>query len=389
MENLNENQVEETSFEYKSGGVNPWGVDFVEQGNSYKTVQPIETSQVEPEVDEDDEVTSAPVYSDDSADNSVRSVRSSNEEEEIDNFAYFTAKKLKDEGILPVEDIEKDVTFDDIYNAYRYTTEERIKEEILSEVQNSLVSAGIKDENLVLLQAIENGIPPDELNVVNRLQKYSKANPEELEDSKKLDIIREMYSLRNLSEKEIERNLNAIELNDEINDEFAEAQKFFQEAVNSFEEEQRMITRQRIEEQKALQQYNAQIFDRAVRMGQIGEEKITSEQSRELERAILDKSLVVDLGGQQYRMSPFEEFMFRMNNDFEFQLLNFKNHMYRGKEVEILKQKAIEETDKDYWAAFKKAQSKSVQKGSIKKKESKDSSSYINETGGRVFEFGV
>jgi hypothetical protein len=78
-----------------------------------------------------------------------------------------------------------------------------------------------------------------------------------------------------------------------------------------------------------------------------------------------------------------------MNNDFEFQLLNFKNHMYRGKEVEILKQKAIEETDKDYWAAFKKAQSKSVQKGSIKKKESKDSSSYINETGGRVFEFGV
>lgn len=394
MDNVKENQIEDSTFEYKSGGVNPWGVDFVEQSGSSGYIQrnaPINEPDVENTVEDTEVSNEIIVDSDNSSDSNYQSSAAlvDSDDEEIDNFAYFTAKKLKDEGILPVEDIEKDVTFDDIYNAYRYTTEERIKMEVLNEVQNSLSTAGIKEENLILLQAIENGVDPDELNIVNRFQKYSRVDSAELEEDKKLNIIKEMYQLRNLSEKEINRNLDAIQVNDEVDDEFIQAQEFFKGAVNEFEQEQKYIAQQRLLEQQAIQEHNNQILDRAIRLGQLGDDKLTSEQSKELERAILDRNLVVDMGGQQYRMTPFEEFLFRMNNDFEFQLLNFKNHMYRGREVEILKQKAIEETDKDYWAAFKKAQSKSAQKGSIKRKESKDSSSYINETGGRVFEFGV
>lgn len=381
-----ENQEKEPTFEFKTVGSNQWGVDFVEGSeNSPTTIVQEKELPFSSNYD-------GPEYEDPNEDLEDDGEYEDYDEEEedgevVDNFAYYTARKLKDEGILPVDEIHESVTFDDIYEAYRYSTESRVKEEVLSELQRSLEAAGVKDENLVLLQAIENGVPMDELNVVSRLQKYSNADPYQVDENSKLSIIKEMYSLRDMTEKEIERNIDAIQINDELDDEFKRAQEFFKGAVEVFNQEQSEISRQRLEAEKAYQQRNLDILGRAIKYGEISGERITSEQSREIERDIFERKPFATQDGRQFMLSPFEEYIWRLNNDFEFQLLNFKNFKYRGKEVEIMKQKAMEEADKDYWAAFKKAQSKSVQKGSIRKGSSKEKDFYINETGGRTYEF--
>ena len=61
--------------------------------------------------------------------------------------------------------------------------------------------------------------------------------------------------------------------------------------------------------------------------------------------------------------------MYRLNNDLEFQLLQYKNFKYKGKEAEIIKEQVKEETEKDFLAAWKKSQNKSSSKSSIKRGE--------------------
>ncbi len=387
MQENKENQEKEPTFEFKTVGSNQWGVDFVEDGRTNtSTIVPEETRQV---IDIQPPTPVQDNYEDEGYEDEEYEDDDGYEEDEkvVDNFAYYTAKKLKDEGILPVDEIDETVTFDDIYNAYRYTAEERVKNEVLSEVQRSLEAAGLKDDNIVLLQAIENGVPIDELNVVSRLQKYSTVDINEVDDNSKLSIIKEMYSLRDMTDREIERNISAIQSNDEVDDEFKTAQEFFKGAVDLFNQEQAEISRQRLEAEKAYQQRNLEILSKAIKYGDIAGEKITSEQSREIERDIFERKPFATEDGRQFMLSPFEEYIWRLNNDFEFQLLNFKNFKFRGKEVEIMKQRAMEEADKDYWSAFKKAQSKSIQKGSIKKEQNKGKDFYINESGGRTYEF--
>jgi len=391
MQENKENQEKEPTFEFKTVGSNQWGVDFVEEGRSSSSTIVPDTSFQEVNIINERQAAVPPTddySSDEEYEDEYDDYDDDDDDEKVvDNFAYYTAKKLKDEGILPVDEIDETVTFDDIYNAYRYTAEERVKNEVLSEVQRSLEAAGVKDDNLVLLQAIENGVPVDELNVVSRLQKYSSVDPNDIDDDSKLSIIKEMYSLRDMTEKEIDRNINAIQVSDELDDEFKTAQDFFRGAVDLFNKEQAEISRQRLEEERAYQQRNLEVLGRAIKFGEIAGERITSEQSREIERDIFERKSFATQDGRQFMLSPFEEYIWRLNNDFEFQLLNFKNFKYRGKEVEIMKQRAMEEADKDYWSAFKKAQSKSVQKGSVKRDHNKGKDFYINETGGRTYEF--
>ena len=65
--------------------------------------------------------------------------------------------------------------------------------------------------------------------------------------------------------------------------------------------------------------------------------------------------------------------MYKLNNDLEFQLLQYKIHKYRGKEEQIIKEKVAEETEKDFLNAWKKQQSKSASKSSLKRNETTDS----------------
>src|SRR5690606_38580305 len=133
------------------------------------------------------------------------------------------------DGVVEINEIGKDISFGDIYENYKTKLEPKVKEQVLSEVQNHLTQAGITDENIIMLQAIQNGVPLDELYVVNRYKKYATVDANEVDTDKKTEVIREWYLTRQLSEKEIKRNLEAIEINDEIDGEFAEAQTFFNE----------------------------------------------------------------------------------------------------------------------------------------------------------------
>ena len=393
--------TEESTVEFKPGGYNKWDPSSKPEQLKPQLNPLFGDFQDEPE-DEPENGSDEPENQDtpnsfdnpeggteDTPEGAEDQPAAEEETEEIDNPAYFIAKQLASEGVVALEDIGADISFGDIYENYKTSLEPRVKEQVLADVQNHLTQAGITDDNIIMLQAIQNGVPLDELYVVNRYKKYSTVDPDEVDSSKKTEVIKEWYVSRNLSEKEIKRNLEAIEVNDEVDTEFEEARAFFGETVKNYEAQQREISLENLRQNQAIQQRNQQILDKAIKMGDIYGEKITSIQSKEIEADIFQKSIAIQGPEGPIPVSPFEEFMYKLNNDLEFQLLQYKIHKYRGKEEQIIKEKVAEETEKDFLNAWKKQQSKSASKSSLKRNETTDSGGTVSRTTSGGFRFEI
>ena len=368
--------TEETTFDYKPGGYNRWA-----SGDSQASYNPFFPA-VETEDDDQQETTgesavdNTDTTSNDAVSDAVKpdtdtgaEASDSEDEVEVDNPAYFIAKQLIADGVVEIEDVDKDISFGDIYNNYKEKLAPTIKNEALAEINQTLQQVGITEENIVMLQAIQNGVPVDELYTVSRYEKYGQLSSEDSSD-KKVEVIKEWYALRNLTPKEIERNLAAIEIDDEVDAEFEQAKGFFNDAVENFKEDQRNATLEKLRQEHIIRQQNQAIIDNAVKLGKIGAEKLTTEQSRQIEADIYKKTETVDFGnGQVAVVSPFELFMYQMNTNLEFQLLQYKNFKYKGITEAVEKEKAKEETTKDFLKEWQNQQKKSSSKASIKRSE--------------------
>ena len=235
-----------------------------------------------------------------------------------------------------------------------------------------------------MLQAIQNGIPVDELYVVSRYDKFGSLTEDDDVD-KKMEVIREWYSLRDLSQREIDRNLNAIELDDEVDVEFEQARTFFKTTVDNFKEEQKNISLQQLQLEHQARQQNQAILDNAIKMGRIGNETLSSEQSKQLSNDIYKKTEVLQMGNENINVSPFEKFLYEINNSLEFQLQQYKNYKYKDSTQAGLAKKVEEETTRDFVKAWQDQQKKTTSKTSIKRGAS-DTREGRTQTGGIRYE---
>lgn len=319
------------------------------------------------------------------------------EEPTTDNPIFFMARQAIADGFIDLEEGEElpeDVDLGFVYNKYVESIRPKAEQAILQEVNTRLQSAGIKDEHLPILQAIENGVPVEELYFVSKLQKYAAADPEQLEDSKKVEIIKQWYQDRGLSEKEVRRQLEAIELNDEVDSELKDAQKFFADTVESFAQEQRNYALQEQQATEELQRRNLQIVNQVIETKEVLGEKFTDTQVKELKNYIFQKDRVLNIDGQQLPVSAYEEFMYRVNNDLAYALRAFKRDTFRDKDLAVMKEIAQEEANKDFISAYKKVQEKSGSKSSVKRDDSTETKDQYGRTikktstGGTIMEFG-
>lgn len=314
-----------------------------------------------------------------------------------ENPVFFLTRQAIADGLIELdegEDIPEDVDLGFVYNKYVESIRPKAEQAIYEEVNQRLQSAGIKDEHLPLLQAIENGVPVDDLYVVSRYQKYANVSPDDLESGKKIDIIREWYTERGLTDKEIKRQLEAIDINDEVDSELQEAQQFFAQTVQGFAEQQRQIA---IQEQRAaedLQKRNLQIVNQVIETKEVLGDKFTDTQVKELKNYIFQRDRYMNVNGQQVPASAYEEFIYRINNDLAYALRAFKRDTFREKDLEVMKEVAEEEANKDFINAYKKVQNKNSSKTSLKRDDSVDAKDQYGRTirktstGGTIMEFG-
>jgi hypothetical protein len=320
------------------------------------------------------------------------------DEPTTDNPIFFMARQAIADGFIDLEEgeeIPEDVDLGFVYSKYVESIRPKAEQAILQEVNSRLQNAGIKDEHIPILQAIENGVPVEDLYVVSRLQKYATADPDQIDDSKKMEIIKEWYQDRGLNEKEVRRQLEAIELNDEVDSELKDAQKFFADTVDSFAQEQRNYALQEQQATEELQRRNLYLVNQVIETKEVLGEKFTDTQVKELKNYIFQKDRLLNIDGQQLPVSAYEEFMYRVNNDLAYALRAFKRDTFRDKDLAVMKEIAQEEANKDFISAYKKVQEKSGSKSSVKRDDSTESTKdqygriiKKTSTGGTIMEFG-
>lgn len=360
-------EVTDNSFEFTGGSINPW-----QTGVYSPKVTVVETSDDKPNeyTDDNDPVNlnQEPITEKVIADLSDENDGDDDEEVPSENIhAVITAKKLKEEGWLNVEELPEDIDYPQIYELFKDSARERLLQEVQTEVEQQLASAGINEQNLSILSALENGVPLDEVSQVSRFKKYITLKSDDQPEDKKMAVIRERYMSIGLKEKDLERQLTAIEQSGEIDEAFEESQQFFKGVVSEFDKSQILMAQQLRERDLEIKRKNQEILDKAVRQGELGNQKLTAEEQKDLHKSIIDRSVVREVDGTKYSFSPFEEFLYLMNNDFEFQLLQFKNYKFKNKADVMDKVKRAEVANKDDWDAVRKAQEADKQKRSLKR----------------------
>jgi len=359
-------EVTDNSFEFTGGSINPW-----QTGVYSPKVTVVETSDDKTDEDTEDndllDLNQEPITEKVIADLSDENDGDDEETPSENIHAIITAKKLKEEGWLNVEELPEDIDYPQIYELFKDSARERLLQEVQTEVEQQLASAGINEQNLSILSALENGIPLDEVSQVSRFKKYITLKSDDQPEDKKMAVIRERYMSIGLKEKDLERQLTAIEQSGEIDEAFEESQQFFKGVVSEFDKSQILMAQQLRERDLEIKRKNQEILDKAVRQGELGNQKLTAEEQKDLHKSIIDRSVVREIDGTKYSFSPFEEFLYLMNNDFEFQLLQFKNYKFKGKADVIDKVKRAESANKDDWDAVRKAQEADKQKKSLKR----------------------
>lgn len=363
------NKNEEVGVEIITQHNNVWDVDFEETTkNTGKIWQDPFSDSDEQYSDEEEDDSDKPLLEKDVETSVEEETEKDSDTDEFttDNPVYFLAKQAVNDGLLPSDiEIPEDVDLGFIYNTYRDNVKPLVEREVLSEVEKRLSSAGIKEDNITLLQAIENGTPIDEIYEVTKYKKYSSLN-EEVDDSEKKKVIKEWYNKRGLTEKEQQRNLDAIELDDEVDSEFNDAKNFFGSLVEQFDENQLKYTEERRNQELALQQRNQSIINSLSTEFVLGDEKLAKSDAELIINSIYSKQ-PVQFNGQVYELSPYEQFYVALNNDFEFSLKVFKDFMLKDKKEAKLKNELKEEAENDWLQAYKKAREKSSSTTSIKR----------------------
>lgn len=306
------------------------------------------------------------------------------DEEEIE-VAQFFGTYLKSKGILG-EDFKlenENMTVDSVINALREKESKQIEANIDSKYQQLLASAGVNEQNISLLQAIENGTPIDEIYVIDRFKKYSNIDIYEADENFTDKMLQDYYKQRGFLEDEIDDRMLIIDSDDKKREsELEKAKKHFSEKIEIFNEEQSKQTALREEQIQKEKEYNFKILDKALVKGELKNEKLSPMEVEKLKTFFNDKK-IFKIEGKDVELTEFENWYYNLSN-FENLLYLFKIDKFRSLEKEQLKTQITNEENEELRMAMAKIHNRSQGFKSIKKRNSKNSdTAYVPKKAGR------
>lgn len=286
---------------------------------------------------------------------------------EFEDLGTLLAKQLKEDGFISEEfEVKEGLTAQEVYQEYKKTNESKLAAELAQALEEKLTLAGINERNIMVLQAIENQVPIDELYEYDKIRKFATLEEISTEDSDK--ILTEYYKQRDWSKDEIEERLENIDISGKRDVEEKKAQEFFKNKVSSFDEEQRKISEQRIARQQQIVEYNKRVLAKAVNDKELAGEKLSPSEANKILEAVQRRD-IYEVDGQKVEATEIEIFKYQLDNDFEKLLEAFKYVRFREQERDKIKKEAASEEDRKLEEALKKARKNERLNKSLKKSD--------------------
>lgn len=308
------------------------------------------------------------------------SVEEISEEQEdiVDNIFYHIAHELKDKKELPEDlDISEDINGSEVYNAYRDSLEKSASAEIEQRVMQQLGNV-YTDTTLTYAKLIAEGTDINLLQEANRIKLYSDLELDKTDDKEKLSVISEYYKDRGFKEREIERVLSDIEIEEiDINEVATEAKEHFIEKYDAIIAEEQEANQARAEQVKQQETLLRQTINTIVDSGEVN--GIPIPDRKDFKRAIYTQDKIVTINNQDYQVSDLDIFRYEMDNNPEVFMSTFMQWLYKDKISNQIEEAAKEKAEEELLSGYRKSVEKSQRQ--LKKQQLADS--IKKQTGGK------
>lgn len=244
------------------------------------------------------------------------------------NAAAVLAESFKKDGILPDDFVPADDFSAKALKKILIETAQKEAEELVRAEYEQKFSA----EALRTADLIAKGVNPEDISEINFYKRLSNASTDDVDDDQSIRIkefvIKEMYKDKGLKESKIDKLVQEAFDEDEAEEEFAEAKKYFSDKAKGAETQiQAENDRLAAEEKSKQEDLNRQIKS-LIKSGEIYN---TSDEKtkKELEAFLFDQSETLKIDGKLFKVTPYQKALKEYDSDLKKQL-NFAKLLMSG-----------------------------------------------------------
>ena len=125
------------------------------------------------------------------------------------------------------------------------------------------------------------------------------------------------------------------------------------------------------QQEEAIKNRNKQIVENISLARKLGDTSLSVEEAKDLQKALYSRTEKYEVDGSVYDATPYQVWDHKMNNDVVFRLKMFKQFRQKDLEIDKIKERALEETENSFLAAYDKRVKKAA-KSTNKKPKSKN-----------------
>jgi len=302
------------------------------------------------------------------------------------NLVPLLGAQLLKEGIIPEgTEITATTTHKDIYDVYKASIYEQVETDIFNRIQTKLTEDGITEENIYHAKLISTGTDPKVLREIVTDKAMSEQKFEGTESEENINLVKRFLDATNQGSKRISEKLleTALLDDDDFKELHEEGKKFFAKAA----QEKEVLEVERNEQVRANREIiikkNQDVVQSVISKGEVLGLKIPN--IKKFTQSISENSEVIEIRGEQRRVTKLGKFLMEFNTNPELQIAAFVQHTFGGEMIEKAKAQGEQEGETNLLKNFSMVQDKGISKKKVtnltnKKVASKQNTSYLFQT---------
>lgn len=239
-----------------------------------------------------------------------------------DNLAKYAAQELIKSGALPGDfEISDDITEEQINQAYLAYKEEPLRNQIREEELRRLADEeGLTPEMIQEVKLKYYGVQDEqvkELQTLNYLSKYQfDQKSETFEDDAKA-FLQSYYILKGINPDRVDRFVETDLDDDNIDNILAEAQADLGKEYTKLDSNIKESTLKRQQELKDRREQATKQVKTLISKREFGGNKYTESEMKTLNKALFDKTEIVEIEGKKYRTTLYHKMQLEAQNNVE------------------------------------------------------------------------
>jgi len=303
------------------------------------------------------------------------------------NLVPLLGAQLLKDGILPEGfEISSKTTHKEIYDAYKDSVHEEVENEIFNRIQNKLTEEGVTEENIYHAKLVSTGTTVESLREIVTDKAMSEQVFDGVDSKENIELVKKFLDNTNQGSKKIAQKLleTALLDDEDFKELFDEGKEYFAKSAKTKENLEVERHEQVRANREVIIKKNQDVVQGVISKGEVLGLKIPN--IRKFTESISENSEVIEIRGEQRRVTKLGKFLMEFNNNPELQIAAFVQHSFGSELLEKAKTEGEQAGETNLLKNFSMVQDKGISKKQVtdltnkKATTSKNSNSYFFQT---------